>query len=48
MYAVVVTEGGVNLVRRDEAFWLTESDSCFKKFLHTVFDVLVIHEAFYP
>ena len=26
---------------RDEAFWLTESDWCFKKVFHTVFDVLV-------
>ena len=30
-----------NVVRRDEAFWLTESDWCFKKVFHTVFDVLV-------
>jgi hypothetical protein len=46
MYAGVVIEAGVNLVRRDEAFWLTESDSPFKKVLHTVFDVLVTHEVF--
>ena len=31
---------------RDEAFWLTESDWCFKKGFHTVFDVLVTHEVF--
>ena len=31
---------------RIEAFWLTESDWCFKKIFHTVFDVLVTHEAF--
>ena len=40
-YAEVVVEAGVNVVRRDEAFWLTESDWCFKKVFHTVFDVLV-------
>ena len=27
-------------------FWLTESDWCFKKVFHTVFDVLVAHEVF--
>ena len=37
----MVIEAGVNVVRRDEAFWLTESDWCFKKVFHTVFDVLV-------
>ena len=37
----MVIEAGVNLVCRDEAFWLTESDWCFKKVFHTVFDVLV-------
>ena len=36
MYAEVVTEAGVNLVRRDEAFCLTESGWCSKKFFHTV------------
>ena len=46
MYAGMVIEAGVNLVRRDEAFLLTESGWCFKKFFHTVFDVLVTHEAF--
>ena len=40
-YAEVVIEASVNVVRRDEAFWLTESDWCFKKVFHTVFDVLV-------
>ena len=40
-YAEVVIEASVNVVRRDEAFWLTESDWCFKKGFHTVFDVLV-------
>ena len=40
-YAEVVVEAGVNVVRRHEAFWLTESDWCFKKVFHTVFDVLV-------
>ena len=34
-------EPAVNVVCRDEAFWLTESDWCFKKVFHTVFDVLV-------
>ena len=44
----MVIEEGVNLVRRDEAFWLTKSDWCFKKVFHTVkvFDVLVTHEVF--
>ena len=45
-YAEVVIEADVNVVRRDEAFWLTESDWCFKKVFHTVFDVLVTHEVF--
>ena len=45
-YAEVVIEAGVNVVCRDEAFWLTESDWCFKKVFHTVFDVLVTHEVF--
>ena len=40
-YAKVVIEASVNVVRRDEAFWLTESDWCFQKVFHTVFDVLV-------
>ena len=40
-YAEVVVEAGVNVVRTHEAFWLTESDWCFKKVFHTVFDVLV-------
>ena len=40
-YAEVVIEASVNVVRRDEAFWLTESDWCFKKVFHTIFDVLV-------
>ena len=40
-HAKVVVEASVNVVRRDEAFWLTESDWCFKKVFHTVFDVLV-------
>ena len=31
---------------REEAFWVTESDWCFKKGFHTVFDVLVTHEVF--
>ena len=31
---------------RDEAFWVTERDWCFKKVFHTVFDVLVTHEVF--
>ena len=43
-YAEVVVEAGVNVVRRHEAFWLTESDWCFKKVFHMVFDVLVTHE----
>ena len=42
----MIIEAGVNVVCRHEAFWLTESDWCFKKFFHTVFDVLVTHEAF--
>ena len=37
----MLIEAGVNLVCRGEAFWLTESDWCFKKVFHTVFDVLV-------
>ena len=37
----MVPETGVNVVCRVEAFWLTESDWCFKKVFHTVFDVLV-------
>ena len=37
----MVPETGVNVVCRVEAFWLTESDWCFKKGFHTVFDVLV-------
>ena len=40
-YAEVVIEASVNVLRRNEAFWLTESDWCFKKVFHTVFDVLV-------
>ena len=44
----MVIEAGVNLVCRGEAFWLTESDWCFKKVFHTVFDVLVTHEVFCP
>ena len=36
-----VCRSGYNLVRRDEASWLTESGWCFKKVFHTVFDVLV-------
>ena len=40
----MVIEAGVNVVRRDEAFWLTESDWCFKKVFHMVFDVLDSHE----
>ena len=43
-YAEMVTEAGIHVVCRDEAFWLTESDRCFKKVFHTVFDVLVTHE----
>ena len=46
MYAGAVIETGVNLVRRDEAPWLTESGWCFKKGFHTVFDVLVTYEVF--
>ena len=42
----MVIEAGVNVVCRDEAFWLTESDWCFKKVFHMVFDVLVTHEVF--
>ena len=42
----MVIEEGVNLMCRVEAFWLTESDWCFKKVFHTVFDVLVTHEVF--
>ena len=42
----MVPETGVNVVCRVEAFWLTESDWCFKKVFHTVFDVLVTHEVF--
>ena len=42
----MVPETGVNVVCRDEAFWLTESGWYFKKFFHTVFDVLVTHEVF--
>ena len=45
-YAEVVVEASVNVVGRDEAFWLTESDWCFKKVFHTVFDVLVIWSFF--
>ena len=45
-YEEVVIETGVNVVRRDEDFWLTESDWGFKKVFHTVFDVLVTHEVF--
>ena len=30
----------------DEAFWLTESDWCFKKVFETVFDVPLTHEDF--
>ena len=45
-YAEVVIEAGVNVVCRDEAFWLTESDCVFKKVFQTVFDVLVTHEVF--
>ena len=37
----MVIEAGVNLVRRDEASWLTERGWCFKKVFHTVFDVFV-------
>ena len=37
----MVIEAGVNVVCREETFWLTESDWCFKKVFHTVFDVLV-------
>ena len=40
-YAEVVIKASVNVVRTVEAFWLTESDWCFKKVFHTVFDVLV-------
>ena len=47
-YVEVVTEAGVKVVCRDEAFWLTESDWCFKKVFHTVFDVLLAHEFFVP
>ena len=37
---------GINFVCRYETFWLTESDWCFKKVFHTVFDVLVTHKVF--
>ena len=46
MYEGVLTEAGANLVRRDEAFWLTKTGWCFKKFFQTVFDVLVTQEVF--
>ena len=47
-FAEVVIEAGVQLVCRDEAFWVTESDWCFKKGFHTVFDVLMTNEVFVP
>ena len=42
----MVIEAGVNVVCRNEAFSVTGSDWYFKKGFHTVFDVLVTHEAF--
>ena len=40
----MVIEAGVNVVH--EAFWLTESDWCYKKVFHTVFDVFVTRSFF--
>ena len=44
-YAEVVVKAGVNVVRRDEAFWLTESDWYFKK-VFTWFLMYSWHEVF--
>ena len=42
-YAEVVIEASVNVVRRDEAFWLTDASKRFFKVFHMVSDVLVTH-----